>query len=274
MGPALRATARLYDQHLRLVASHFSNMFNGRANSAAYVADYFHQLMGMSEPALFVEVGAYRADASRRLREANPTCRIVAMEANPYNHAKYSAELPFAQLAIESLNVAATDRTGPVTFHLRTRSHGDELRRVTGNSSILPRVDPDVDYELITVDGISLDGMFADPQAGPVCLWIDVEGASGQVLRGATELLRRTDAVLIEVEERAMWQGQWRSLDVIEFFLAHDFTPLTRDAEYNQQYNILFVSNQFYERPDVLWSHELHDNYLVQHMGVDDRRGT
>jgi hypothetical protein len=74
--------------------------------------------------------------------------------------------------------------------------------------------------------------------------------------------------VLIEVEEKLIWQRQWRSIDVIEFFLDAGFVPLTRDAEYSQQYNIIFVREDVYERPEVLRSHELHTNYLTQHMGV------
>ena len=67
-GGASRATARLYDQHLRLLASHYSNMYEGRSNSATLVAGYFHELLGLCRPDLFVEAGAYRADASRRVR--------------------------------------------------------------------------------------------------------------------------------------------------------------------------------------------------------------
>jgi len=173
-------------------------------------------------------------------------------------------------LAVQAVksNLAVTDTAGPVTFHLRSRQDGEELRKVTGNSSLLRRQSADTEYEELTVDGVTLDGFFGIDAQEPVCLWIDVEGASGHVLRGATALLRRTELVLIEVEEKLMWEGQWRSIDVIEFFLDAGFIPLTRDAEYDQQYNIIFVREDVYERPDVLWSHELHTNYLTQHMGV------
>lgn len=260
--------ARLYDQQLRLFAAHYSNMFEGRSNSAALVANYFHELVALISPGLFVEAGAYRADAARRVRADHPDCRVVAFEANPYNYRRYVEELDFAGLGVEFLNLAVTEASGPVTFHLRTRQEGEDLRPVTGNSSLLRRQDADTEYEEITVDAVSLDEYFADSTAAPVCLWIDVEGASAAVLRGARTLLERTAIVLIEVEEKFIWEHQWRSLDVVEFFLEAGFVPLTRDAEYNQQYNIIFVSNEIYERPDVLWSHELHSNYVTQHMGV------
>ena len=263
-----RALARMYDQHLRLLAAHYSNMDQGRSNSAGYVANYFHELIALTKPALFIEAGAYRAEASRRVKHDHPSARVVAFEANPYNHQRYADKLGFAAAGVDYLNLAVTDAAGPATFHLRSREDGEQLRKVTGNSSLLRRQDSDTEYEDLTVEGVTLDGFFGSAAEEPVCLWIDVEGASGHVLRGATKLLRRTELVLIEVEEKLMWEGQWRSIDVIEFFLDAGFVPLTRDAEYNQQYNIIFVREDVYERPDVLWSHELHTNYLTQHMGV------
>ena len=74
--------------------------------------------------------------------------------------------------------------------------------------------------------------------------------------------------MIIEVEEAQYWEGQWRSVDVLEHLLEVGFTPLTCDAEYNQQYNLVLVRNDVYERPEILWSAELHSNYVVQHMGV------
>lgn len=267
-----RATARLYDQHLRLLASHYSNMYEGRSNSAALIANYFHELLGLCRPGLFIEAGAYRAEASRRVHIDHPGARVVAFEANPYNHAEYSEELGFAESGIEYLNLAVTDAPGPVTFNLRARHDGERLRKLTGNSSLKRRSLPGTEYEELTVEGVSLDAFFADVLDGAegtrVCLWADVEGASGQLLTGATRLLERTDLLMIEVEEKFMWEDQWRSLDVIEFMLRHDFVPITRDAEYNQQYNVIFVAAEVYERPEILWSHELHTNYVTQHMGV------
>lgn len=267
MAAGLRSTAILYDAHLRLLAAHYSNMWTGRSNSAAFVADYFHELVAIAASDLFVEVGAHRAEASQRARATLPAARIVAFEANPYNFEEFSLSEPFNRLAIDYRHLAVTRQSGEVTFHLRTRSHGEGMDRVTGNSSLLPRVDPDTEYELISVPAVSLDDHFRD-SAGRAALWMDVEGASRDVLLGAEDLLERTDLVLIEVEEKAMWEGQWRSLDIIEHFLARSFVPLTRDAEYNQQYNIIFVRDSFYERPEVLWSHELHLNYLTQHLGL------
>ena len=258
----------MYDQHLRLLAAHFSNMDQGRSNSAGYVANYFHELLALTKPALFIEAGAYRGEASLRVKHDHPSAHVVAFEANPYNYQRYADALGFAAAGVDYLNLAVTAAAGPVTFHLRSHQDGVQLRRVTGNSSLLRREGSNTQYEDLTVEGVTLDGFFGSAAEEPVCLWIDVEGASRHALRGATRLLTRTEVVLIEVEEKLIWQRQWRSIDVIEFFLDAGFVPLTRDAEYSQQYNIIFVREDVYERPEVLRSHELHTNYLTQHMGV------
>lgn len=263
-----RPLAILYDQQLRHLAAHYGNMDDGRARSATYVSEWFHDLVDVLQPDLFIEAGAYRADASRRVRADHPDCRVVAFEANPYNYRQYADELDFAGLGVDYLHLAVTDSPGPVTFNLRASQDGEELRKVTGNSSLLRRTATDVEYEAVTVEGVTLDDHFSASTAERVALWIDVEGAARQVLTGGQTLLKSADLVLIEVEEKHMWEEQWRSLDVIDFFLDHGFVPMSRDAEYDQQFNIVFASEEFYALPEVLWSQELHTNYLTQHMGV------
>jgi hypothetical protein len=97
-----RALARLYDQQLRQHAVHYSNMWEGRANSAKLVADYFHKLVDLVGPALFVEAGAYGADASHRVRRDHPECRVVAFEANPFNYEQFSAAYGFDDQGIDT----------------------------------------------------------------------------------------------------------------------------------------------------------------------------
>jgi FkbM family methyltransferase len=256
-----------FDQQMKLIASKYSNLGTGRPDSAAYLSMFFHELVDLLQPQLFIEAGAYRADASRHVKARHPECRVVAFEANPYNHQEYVDSLGFAESGIEYLHHAVTDVAGPVTFNLRRRVAGEDMRPITGNSSILKRADPDVEYEEITVDGVTLDGFFPDPPE-LTALWIDVEGASRQVLNGGSAIIERTDLLLIEVEERTMWTGQWRGLDVIDFLLGHGMVPVSRDIEYERQHNLLFVSRRFYARPDFLAVYEGHLNWMSQQMSV------
>lgn len=259
--------ARLWDQQLRGVVSAYSNMHDGRARSAWHLDELFFRLLEIAEPVLFVEAGAYRADASARVVSRFGQCRVVAFEANPHNHAAYADELTTS--GIEYLNLAISDTNRTATFHLRTAVDGEPMRPVSGNSSLLPRLDETTEYERIEIEAVSLDSYFADTNVAPAALWIDVEGASGPLLAGAADLLTRTSVVKIEVEEEPTWDGQWLSLDVIAFFLRAGFTPLARDIEYENQFNLVFVSNAFGRDPAVLAAAELHTNFMAHHLSDD-----
>lgn len=182
--PWLTGLARLYDQQLRDHASAFSNMYGGRSRSAAYLDEFFFRLTAIAQPQRFVEVGAYRAETSRRIRAEHPDARIVAFEANPHNFRRYDQEIDFAADRIEYRHLAIADGEKQLTFHLRREVGGETMQQVTGNSSLLRRTDDDTTYEQIPVPATSLDLFFPPDEAVPTCAWIDVEGASGPVLQG------------------------------------------------------------------------------------------
>lgn len=267
--PWIAGLARLYDQQLRDHASSFSNMYGGRGRSAAYLDEFYFRLVEVAEPARFVEVGAYKAEASRRARSEHPGARVVAFEANPHNHARHSRDFDYAAVGVEYLHLAVADGPSELTFNLRKEVDGEAMREVTGNSSLLRRTDDRTTYEEIPVPATTLDRFFPPETAAPTCAWFDVEGASGAVLTGGAEFLKTCRVLKIEVEEKPMWQGQWLSLDVIEHFLAAGFQPMARDIEYENQFNIVFVENQFARDPRVLAAAEYQGNYMVHHLRDD-----
>ena len=71
------------------------------------------------------------------------------------------------------------------------------------------------------------------------CLWIDAEGHGYQVLQGATEVLKKTQLIFIEVEKTEIWVDQKLDEDIISL-LSEDFEVLNRDDQYDKAYNIVF----------------------------------
>lgn len=244
-------------------------MYGGRARSARYLDEFFYRLVTLADPARFVEIGAYKAEASRRIRAEHPRCRVVAFEANPHNHARYVREIDFAALGIEYLHLAVADAPGELTFHLRREVSGERLQEVTGNSSLLRRTDDATSYEDLPVPATALDVFFPESEGIATCAWIDAEGASGAVLAGGVQFIGSCKVVKIEVEEKPVWRGQWLSIDVIEHFLAAGFQPMARDIEYENQFNIVLVENDFARDPRVLAAAEYQGNYMVHHMRDD-----
>lgn len=267
--PWIAALARVYDQQLRGQVASYSNMYGGRSRSAAHLDEFFFRLVELADPARFVEVGAYKAEASRHVRRALPQARVVAFEANPHNHARYQGEIAADDAPIEYLHMAVADGPSELTLHLRREVAGEQLREVTGNSSLLPRTAADTTYEKIAVPATSLDAFFADDLTAASCVWIDVEGAAGAVLAGGARFLQSCSVVKIEVEEAPFWRGQWLSLDVLAHFLAAGFQPIARDIEYENQFNILFARNDFARDPRVLAAAEYQGNYMTHHLHAD-----
>ena len=172
-----------------------------------------------------IEAGAREATFSAALSERLPSATIIALEANPHAFARYRPTLP---PAVHYLNCAASNEVGEVSFNIvrsltpgpaRRRLWGrgsGRLKRTNGVSSLLKRSDDAAVYEQVRVPATTIDTLLhehGDPDR--VALWIDVEGASKEVLEGAKNALQgAVRCVFIEVEERSYWKGQWLASDV------------------------------------------------------------
>ncbi|HEY5410511.1 MAG TPA: FkbM family methyltransferase, partial [Caulobacteraceae bacterium] len=214
---------------------------SGRAASAAWLRQLFIDVVGNLTPRLVLELGAAEASFSRRIRPLLPKAEVHAFEANPYVHAKYLREA--AAAGVRYHNLAVGDRTGKVTFKVGRGRNGAPLSPTKTNNSVLTK-SADVEYEdvevaMTTVDDFLLDHHVAERSCA---MWIDVEGLAFEVLHGASAALENTLAVMVEVEDRAFWEGQKLSGEVKAVLFEAGFVPVARDFEYPGQYNVLFVA--------------------------------
>lgn len=215
-----------------------------RMLSVVELDTFFHVLVERARPAVFVEAGAYEAATSVRVAEAVPGCRVVAFEANPYVYQRFTRSTDFAARGVEYRHQALADRQGDVSFFVVSDSSSWCDDRVEGYNSLLKRSGGDwlgeVGYEEVTVSATTLDSEFSSAD-GPFAMWMDVEGAARTVLAGAAGFLRRCEVLKIEVEDRPFWQQQWLADDVVAELARHGLLPIARDAESQQQYNMLFA---------------------------------
>lgn len=96
---------------------------------------------------------------------------------------------------------------------------------VLWNSSVLgaPRGE-DIDPERRTIPVVRLDDVVSDLRlSGPFVLKVDVEGGELDVLAGATELLERTELVLLELSLFELVPGSAQFHEVIAWMHAHGF---------------------------------------------------
>ena len=117
----------------------------------------------------------------------------------------------------------------------------------------------------VSVEATTIDTFFGDHPFESCAMWVDVEGASEMVLSGASQVLLKTDVVIIEVEDREYWEGQWLRPDVMEYFYQHGLMPMSRDFQSRYLYNIVFVRQSKMSVDRVRWA-------LTHHLSRAGRR--
>jgi FkbM family methyltransferase len=122
------------------------------------------------------------------------TGRVFAFEADAANEVllRRNIELNSLDECVTALRVAVTDEPG--TLQIGRQAGSD-----SGSSTAAPRDRP----ATAPVPAAPLDQLVTDPRRIAL-LKVDVEGLEPAVLRGGEETLRRTDAVLIELNESAL----------------------------------------------------------------------
>jgi FkbM family methyltransferase len=204
---------------------------------------------------LCIEIGAHEASGLRRLGQVLPEARLLAYEANPYVYQRFvnrvAAGIRYLNQAVahdDQPRVLKIPRVMPVREGQRT------LPRENLTSSLRVRNMERVEYEEVTVACTTLDSILSEqPGLAPVSLWIDVEGAAGDVLAGATRALRSEVALIyIELENKTSWKGQWLDQDVARFLAGYGFVPLARDMQTPWQYNQLFIQERWLESPGIM----------------------
>ncbi len=221
----------------------------------------FLKLIENLQPNLFMDIGANDGSASLQVRSVSPQCVIHAFEANPKIFAKNKGRIEAS--GVHFWNLAISDKLGRVTIYapltLSQAYIGGEVvpahiqeTEDTGKSSLLRR-NENATYSEFEVDAMTLDA-FADAHVPDwrqrtAFLWVDVEGASDRVLRGASQVLTRTRAIFLETEGFPFWQEQASTTIVLNRLMRAGFLPVARDREYgDKQFNILLLHQDVIEQ--------------------------
>jgi FkbM family methyltransferase len=209
-----------------------------RANITRSLERVLISLLPLISPTVVVEIGAHEASFSKLAKQALPLARIIAMEANPAVFAKFEADI--IAHGIEFVNKAAADIDAKIRFSVpENKEHGE----IMSMGSLL-RTSFTSKSNTFEVDAVRLDSFLGTDCRTRKVLWIDVEGAVGIVLDGASGALESCVAVYAEIEpsDRA-WPGQMLDVAVIELLGSYGLVPVLRDVQRkNWQYNVLFLS--------------------------------
>ena len=178
--------------------------------TAAMIAE----LVDRPEPTL-LEIGCNDGLDTLQFLAAMPRARVFCFEPDPRAIARFKANLGERLGQVELFEVAISDRSGMVTFHV---SHGDAPDLPDGwdrsGSIRLPAqhlaLHPWVKFpKSIEVPTCRLDDWAGEQGVDAVdFIWMDVQGAEGDVLAGAQGVLTKTRYLYTEYDDRELYQGQ------------------------------------------------------------------
>jgi FkbM family methyltransferase len=143
-----------------------------------------------------VIVGASNGEEIPRLHRSYPNARFLCFEPSPKSYRELAQK--FREDFIATREMALSDRSGAATFYeLPLGGNGSLLRPDAEQWSDFTQSD-DNEVASFQVSVSTLDREAAELKKIDL-LWMDVQGAEGNVLRGATETLRRVSAVFLEI---------------------------------------------------------------------------
>jgi FkbM family methyltransferase len=204
------------------------------------ITDFFISIQDILKPDISIEVGAFEAYFSNEMIKRVKSS--FAFEASPYVHNEFKNKV---SKDIQYLNVAVSDKSGKEDFEIQTNHD-----YIIGNNSIKKRNDNSKKL-YVEVDSVSLNDFFKDSKFLKACLWIDCEGASKEVLTGASNILNKVQSIFIEAEKFAYWNDQWLSNDIEKFLKDYNFIVISRHDQYEKQENIVFINNKIVNKDDI-----------------------
>lgn len=140
----------------------------------------------------FLDAGASLGQFVRLAAEHLRGAEIVAIEADPVRFAELEQNCATWAARtgnrIRAIHGALTDRSGPVRFQVTNSMVSGGLFRHELDH-LRPEVQAEVRWEETEVRGYTLDELY--PTEGPDFVKMDIEGAEGAALAGATRVLAR-----------------------------------------------------------------------------------
>lgn len=168
-------------------------------------------------PRTVIDVGAAWGAWSRECARVFSEARYILVEPLAEYRASLEGVVKESPHSVLIPSVAAS-APGTVTFHV----HPD----LEGSSIYKEGDDPQINGAPRELPATTLDALMREHRIeGPCLLKIDVQGAELDVLRGAEELLQKTEYVILETSLFAAYDNVPLLHEVIAFMAARRFVP-------------------------------------------------
>ncbi len=176
-------------------------------------------------PAHILDVGANHGNWTRTALQFFPGAQYTLLE--PQDPLKvYIEDLRKAGKNITWISAGASDATGKLPFHLSHRDDSSSFLSPEGASG------PAVPIEVWALNDLLVEHKLPVPEM----VKIDAEGFDLKVLRGATNLLGKTEVFLVEASVLCPFENSVAA--VVQFMAGHgyrliDITELNRSPKHN-----------------------------------------
>jgi FkbM family methyltransferase len=198
------------------------------------ILDLFINIQSVIHPDISIEVGAHDADFSKEMMSLD--IDVFAFEASPYVHDRFKNDLN----GIKYINKAVSNTNKKIKFEIQL----DSDPSTAGNNSIKNR-NESKDYSYIDVESISINEYFKDIPFSKGALWIDAEGASGEVLLGADKRFEDFGSIYIELEKRDFWKDAWQRDQAVDYLNNNGFYLYHEAPCYGEQVDAIFINNKY-----------------------------
>lgn len=148
----------------------------------------------ITKPKTVFNVGAF--DCADAIKFAELGCNVVAFEPMDIPHKPHN-NMVLVQAAVSNLD-------GKITFHPSENGCSGSIHSPKNHFKIWPHVKFG---EPIEVDCIKLDSFGASFDSVDL-LYVDVNGGEKEFIEGATETLKKTEWLFIEVSNKELYTGQ------------------------------------------------------------------
>jgi len=171
------------------------------------------RLVGRPDPTI-VEIGCNDGSDTLAFLEAMPTARVYCFEPDPRAILRFKQKLGSRVDRVTLSEIAISDRNGTITFHMSGSGPVPGEGFDQSGSIRIPKnhlLDhPWVTFDkAITVKTRTLDDWCAEHAVANIdFLWMDVQGAEGDVIAGAIDSLKRTRFLYTEYSNNELYEGQ------------------------------------------------------------------
>jgi FkbM family methyltransferase len=215
-----------------------------RASVTLALKESFIEICKILEIRTLIEAGAHEASTSIEFMQlGNPHSVAIAIEPNPYTY--WQKTVKAEMFGVKTLNVGVGQLHCEKELNIPINLFAQDKSPL--NASFLEKRNHLTEVEKVLVNIQTLDAIFRDEKLiPPLALWIDVEGFSGDVLKGAVELFNANSIRLIyvELEDKELWIRQTLDKEVCSTLKKYGFELLIRDFEGRGQYNAIFCKTK------------------------------